>query len=138
VELGGIRLRDVEEDGEAWTVVQTADQSGRRERAAEPAAADDEGVRLACSDGCVGARLQLRPSGGDRLSPACAAALLESRRPCPAKLGVSGVVWIGLAASLFTIAVLVVAYATLGYSFDRWNSYSSRGSVPFGSAGSIT
>jgi tRNA A-37 threonylcarbamoyl transferase component Bud32/membrane-associated phospholipid phosphatase len=42
--------------------------------------------------------------------------------PLPRKLGVSGVVWIGLAAFLFTIAVLVVAYATLGYSFDRWNS----------------
>jgi tRNA A-37 threonylcarbamoyl transferase component Bud32 len=44
--------------------------------------------------------------------------------PLPRKLGVSGVVWIGLAAFLFTIAVLVVAYATLGYSFDRWNSLS--------------
>jgi hypothetical protein len=69
-----------------------------------------------------GARPPTPPQRGDRLSPASAAALLESRRPCPAKLGVSGVVWIGLAAFLFTIAVLVVAYATLGYSFDRWNS----------------
>jgi tRNA A-37 threonylcarbamoyl transferase component Bud32 len=42
--------------------------------------------------------------------------------PLPRKLGVSGAVWIGLAAFLFTIAVLVVAYATLGHSFDRWNS----------------
>jgi tRNA A-37 threonylcarbamoyl transferase component Bud32 len=42
--------------------------------------------------------------------------------PLPRKLGVSGVVWAGLATFLFSIAVLVVAYATLGYSFDRWNS----------------
>ena len=42
--------------------------------------------------------------------------------PLPRKLGVSGMVWVGSAAILFTIAILVVAYATLGYSFDRWNS----------------
>jgi tRNA A-37 threonylcarbamoyl transferase component Bud32/membrane-associated phospholipid phosphatase len=42
--------------------------------------------------------------------------------PLPRKLGVSGVVWIGLAVFLFTIAVFVVAYAALGHSFDRWNS----------------
>jgi tRNA A-37 threonylcarbamoyl transferase component Bud32/membrane-associated phospholipid phosphatase len=42
--------------------------------------------------------------------------------PLPRKLGVSGIVWVGSAAILFTIAILVVAYATLGYSFDRWNS----------------
>jgi tRNA A-37 threonylcarbamoyl transferase component Bud32/membrane-associated phospholipid phosphatase len=44
--------------------------------------------------------------------------------PLPRKLGVSGIVWVGSAAILFTIAILVVAYATLGYSFDRWNSLS--------------
>ena len=42
--------------------------------------------------------------------------------PLPRKLGVSGVVWVGLAAFLFSIAILAVAYATLGYTFDRWNS----------------
>jgi hypothetical protein len=42
--------------------------------------------------------------------------------PLPRKLGVTGIVWVGSAAILFTIAILVVAYATLGYRFDRWNS----------------
>lgn len=121
MELGGIRLRDVEEDGEAWTVVQTDDQSGRRERAAEQAAADDEGVRLACSDGCVERDLQLRPSGGTASLRQAPPPFWRAAAPAP-QSSVSGVVWIGLAAFLFTIAVLVVAYATLGYSFDRWNS----------------
>jgi tRNA A-37 threonylcarbamoyl transferase component Bud32 len=42
--------------------------------------------------------------------------------PLPRKLGLSGKVWVGLGGCLFTIAVLAVAYATLGYHFDRWNS----------------
>jgi tRNA A-37 threonylcarbamoyl transferase component Bud32 len=42
--------------------------------------------------------------------------------PLPRKLGISGIVWVGLAVFLFAIAILVVAYATLGYRFDRWNS----------------
>jgi tRNA A-37 threonylcarbamoyl transferase component Bud32/membrane-associated phospholipid phosphatase len=42
--------------------------------------------------------------------------------PLPRKLGVSGKLWVGLATFLVSIAVLVVAYASLGHSFDRWNS----------------
>lgn len=42
--------------------------------------------------------------------------------PLPRKLGLSGGVLVGLAVFLFTIALLVVVYATLGYWFDRWNS----------------
>jgi tRNA A-37 threonylcarbamoyl transferase component Bud32 len=42
--------------------------------------------------------------------------------PLPRKLGVSGKLFVGLAAFLFVIAILVVVYATLGYWFDRWNS----------------
>jgi tRNA A-37 threonylcarbamoyl transferase component Bud32/membrane-associated phospholipid phosphatase len=42
--------------------------------------------------------------------------------PLPRKLGVSGKLWVGFAAISFAIAVLVVAYASLGHRFDRWNS----------------
>jgi tRNA A-37 threonylcarbamoyl transferase component Bud32/membrane-associated phospholipid phosphatase len=42
--------------------------------------------------------------------------------PLPRRLGVSGKLWVGFAAISFAIAVLVVAYASLGHRFDRWNS----------------
>jgi tRNA A-37 threonylcarbamoyl transferase component Bud32/membrane-associated phospholipid phosphatase len=42
--------------------------------------------------------------------------------PLPRELGVSGKLWVGFAAILFTIAALVVVYASFGHRFDRWNS----------------
>jgi tRNA A-37 threonylcarbamoyl transferase component Bud32/membrane-associated phospholipid phosphatase len=36
---------------------------------------------------------------------------------------VSGKLWVGFTAISFAIAVLVVAYASLGHRFDRWNSF---------------
>jgi tRNA A-37 threonylcarbamoyl transferase component Bud32/membrane-associated phospholipid phosphatase len=42
--------------------------------------------------------------------------------PLPRKLGLSGRVLVASAVFVFAIAVVVVAYATLGYRFDLWNS----------------
>src|SRR5215472_16091843 len=47
--------------------------------------------------------------------------------PLPRQLGVSGRVWIVLAASLPVVVGLIFAYGALGAGFDRWDSAVLRG-----------
>ena len=42
--------------------------------------------------------------------------------PLPRQLGVSGRVWIALAASLPAVVGVLLAYGALGVAFDRWDS----------------
>jgi tRNA A-37 threonylcarbamoyl transferase component Bud32/membrane-associated phospholipid phosphatase len=71
------------------------------------------------ADASVGRRAvpERGPRGGDR-----------RRRPSgeppalPRRLGLSGRVWIVLAATVVTLAVLALAYQALGTSLDRWSS----------------
>jgi tRNA A-37 threonylcarbamoyl transferase component Bud32 len=44
--------------------------------------------------------------------------------PLPRKLGLSGKVWVALAATLIAIlALVIVSGKTIGFGFDRWNSH---------------